>query len=117
MDILKDKITKYQHIITTFLEERATIKAANITDCENVVIADTNHHHYQLLTMGWSGHRYIHSIAFHLDIATNGKIWIRANWTDTDIADVLEEHGVPKSDIVLGFVPDYMRELSDYAVA
>jgi hypothetical protein len=116
MDI-KNKITKYQSIILNFLNERAIIKAANITDCENIVVSDTSHHHYQLLTMGWIGNRYVHSISFHLDIAENGKIWIRANWTDTDIAEELEARGVPKSDIVLGFFPAYMREMSDYAVA
>lgn len=117
MDSIKDKIKRHQGIILAFLNERAAIKAANITDCENVVVSDTEHHHYQLLTMGWSGNRYVHSISFHLDIATNGKIWIRANWTDIDIANILEAAGVPKSDIVLGFFPVYMREMSDYAVA
>lgn len=117
MDVIKRKIKKYQAIILTFLQERAAIKAANMTDCENVVIADKENHNYQLVTIGWIGTRYVHSSAFHLGIADNGKIWIRANETDIDIADVLEEQGVPKSDIVLGFFPAYMREMSDYAAA
>jgi hypothetical protein len=117
MDRLESKIKKYQAIIIDYLQERAAIKPANLTECENIVLSDTERHHYQLLTMGWAGNRYVHSISFHLDIADNGKIWIRANWTDTDIAEVLEAQGVPKSDIVLGFFPAYMRELSDYAVA
>jgi hypothetical protein len=40
MDAVKRKIKKYQHVIITFLQERVKIKAANITDCENIVIAD-----------------------------------------------------------------------------
>jgi XisI protein len=117
MEAVKRKINKYQSIIINYLNERALIKAANISDCENVVIADTKNHNYQLITMGWIGTKYVHSISFHLDIAVNGKIWIRANWTDIDIAEILESHGIPKSDIVLGFYPAYMREMSDYAVA
>ena len=78
--------------------------------------SDQNHN-YQFVTIGWIGTRYVHSSAFHLCIADNGKIWIRANETDIDIAEVLEEQGVPKSDIVLGFFPAYMREMSDYATA
>jgi hypothetical protein len=117
MDVVKRKIKKYQKIIIDFLQERAKIKAANITDCENVAIIDKDNHNYQLVTIGWIGTRYVHSSAFHLGIADNGKIWIRANATDIDIADILEDQGVPKSDIVLGFFPAYMREMSDYAVA
>ncbi len=67
--------------------------------------------------MGWIAARYVHSTSFHLSIAENGKIWIRANWTDIDVAEFLEENGVPKTDIVLVFFPTYMREMSDYAVA
>lgn len=117
MDSLGKKINKYENLVVSFLQERAKIKAANIKDCENIVIFDKNNHNYQLLTVGWIASRYVHSISFHLSIADNGKIWIRANWTDIDVAEFLEEHGVPKTDIVLGFFPAYMREMSDYAVA
>ena len=33
------------------------------------------------------------------------------------LAQELVDKGVPKQDIVLGFHPSYMRELSDYAVS
>ena len=114
---IEKKIKKYEKLVIDFLQERAKIKAANVIDCENIVISDSNNHNYQLLTMGWIAKKYVHSTSFHLSIADNGKIWIRANWTDIDIAEILENQGVPKSDIVLGFFPVYMREMSDYAVA
>ena len=46
----------------------------------------------------------------------NNKIWLLANSTEHDLAQELVDKGVPKEDIVLGFHPSYMRELSDYAV-
>ena len=110
------KIEKYRAIILAYFEKKASVKAANLPDCENVIVSDTAQNHYQLLTIGWSGSRYIYSLSFHLDIAADGKVWIRANWTDIDIADVLVKLGVPKSDIVIGFYPEYAREDTDYAV-
>jgi XisI protein len=117
MDRTRNKIKKYQKLITDYLTEYASVKPANLSDCESIVIADTQGNHFQVLTMGWEKGKYVHSIVFHLDIAENGKIWLRANWTDTDIAELLVEKGVPKSDIVLGFFPKDLRALSDYAVA
>lgn len=117
MESVDEKIARYRQIILDFLNERAALKIVNRPGCEHVIIADTARNHYQLLTMGWTPTQYVHSLAFHLDIEADGKIWLRANWTDTDIAQVLVERGVAKSDIVLGFYPTSMRELSEYAVA
>lgn len=110
------KIKKYRKIILDYFQEKANVKAANLPDCENIVVSDTDGNHYQLLTIGWDGSRYIYSLSFHLDIAKDGKIWIQANWTDIDIAAVLVKLGVPKSDIVIGFYPEYSREETEYAV-
>lgn len=117
METITQKIERHQNVILTYLYERATIKTANLPGCENMVIADTEHHHYQLLTLGWTLDRYVHSLTFHLDIAEDGKIWLRANWTDTDIAQILVTRGVAKSDIVLDFYPAFLREESEYAVS
>ncbi len=46
-----------------------------------------------------------------------GKIWLQENSTDFDIIGVLEEKGVPKSDIVLGFQPEDVRGMTEYAMA
>ena len=113
---LTAKIKKYQAIVLEYLNYKATIKAANLPDCQYLVVADKESHHYQLLTMGWQGNEYVHSISIHIGIAEDGKIWIYLNCTDIDIADLFVKKGVPKSDIVLGFHKEYMRELSEYAV-
>ena len=117
METIAEKISRYQKLILDYYKERAAIKYANLPNCENMIVADTERHHYQLLTTGWATDRFVYSITFHLDIAEDGKIWIRANWTDIDIAQKLVERGVAKSDIVLGFYPEYLREESEYAVS
>ena len=52
----------------------------------------------------------------HIEII-NGKIWIQYNMTEINLDDEFVRQGVPKSDIVLGFLSPKMREYSDYALA
>jgi hypothetical protein len=47
----------------------------------------------------------------------NSKIWIQINNTKLDIGQALVEKGVPKEDIVIGFQPVYIRQISGYAIA
>ena len=113
---IKNKIKHYEALILGYLREKAKIKYANLPDCETLVLADTQQRHYQTLTMGWDGTKYVHSTSIHLSISENGKIWIHLNSTDIDIAELFVNQGVPKSDIVLAFHKEYMREMSEYAV-
>ncbi len=46
MDNIAKKIKKYEKLVLSFLQERASVKAANVKDCENVVISDKNTHNY-----------------------------------------------------------------------
>jgi hypothetical protein len=85
-------------------------------DAENRLIADKENHRYQVVTIGWDGRKFVHDCLLHLDII-EGKIWVQRNMTDIDLDTIFAENGVPKTDIVLGFLSPKMREYSDYAVA
>lgn len=52
----------------------------------------------------------------HFDII-DGKIWVQQNMTEWEVGDMLEEQGVPKSDIVAGFLSPDLRTYTKYAVA
>jgi hypothetical protein len=78
-------------------------------------IFDTERDHYQLVYVGWRNHRRIYGPVLHLDIMDN-KIWIQQDGTEVGIANELVELGVPKQDIILGFDPPNMRQLSDFAI-
>jgi hypothetical protein len=41
---------------------------------------------------------------------------LQENSADFDVIGVLEEKGVPKSDIVLGIHPEEVRPMTEYAV-
>ncbi len=114
MEGVTDKLTKYQRIVQQLLIGYGEVKPA-YGDFEVETIFDTQQSRYQIVHLGWQHKRWVHHCIIHLDIR-NEKIWIFYNSTEHDIAANLVNLGVPKQDIVLGFYPPFMREMSDYAV-
>jgi hypothetical protein len=111
-----DKTARYELIILDLLSEYAHFWGSD-GGIKRRVIADKNIHTYQLISYGWQdGKRYVHNIAFHLEIIDD-KVWIHQNNTEAMIADELMEKGVDKKDIVLGFIPDKERVYTGFAVA
>jgi hypothetical protein len=111
-----DKTAQYESAVLTLLSEYAEFWGSN-NGIKRRVIADKDNHTYQLISYGWQdGQRYVHNLAFHLEII-DGKVWIHRNNTEALIADELIEKGVTKNDIVLGFIPDKERVYTGFAVA
>lgn len=106
-----DNLANYQQIIQQLLTDYAQNKPA-YGEIEVELIFDTQKHHYQIVHLGWQHKRWIHHCVMHLDIRDE-KIWIFCNSTEHDIAADLMELGVPSQDIVLGFQPPFVRELSN----
>lgn len=115
MDKLTIKTKKYERFILNILSEYAQIRYSNL-DAQNSLIIDKTNKRYQVVTIGWEGKKHIYDCPIHIDII-NSKIWIQRNMTELEIDDVLLGMGVPKTDIVLGFLSPKMREYTDYAVA
>jgi hypothetical protein len=112
-----DKITQYQNAILTLLKEHQYKAETEDNDTlRDEIIADTQQHHYQLVTVGWENDRYFFNPLFHLHIA-NGKIWLQQNNTEWRIADELIKLGIKREDIVLGFVEPNLRQYSEFAMA
>jgi hypothetical protein len=111
-----DKIKKYQSIIIAYFEELKSWQFSN-DDC--VFITDEKHHHYQIMTYGWDKNdtKYNATIQIHYQIKPNGKVWIIENRTEEDVAEALTQRGVEKSDIVLSFIPERVRQHTGYAMA
>ena len=110
-----DRVEQYRGYIKQLLTEYASYKSLNKT-IERQFVCDTQNDHYQIVNMGWDGHRRIYGCTIHIDIK-NGKIWIQHNMTEIDLGQELVKLGVPKEDIVLGFHSPFMRQFTDYAVS
>ena len=109
-----EKIEPYSLAIQDLLTEYAL----PLFKTETILVADTNNHHYQVLRNGWvERDSYVLRVVLYFRIKSTGKIWIMENTTEDDVAEALIKRGVEKMDIVLGFLPEYVRQYSEYAVA
>jgi hypothetical protein len=109
-----DKLVTYRAYIQDIINEYSQYKPA-YGEVEREVVFDSEHDHYQLLSVGWNKHERIHGTLLHIDIR-NGKIWIQYDGTEEGIANRLVELGVPREGIVLAFHPPYKRPYTDFVV-
>jgi hypothetical protein len=110
-----DNLESYREIIRRILNELAKVPYS-YGDLRCVPVFDREHDRYLLVTQGWDDQRRVHGTIVHIDII-NGKIWVQRDSTNVGIVRELEEAGVPKDQIVLGFHQPHVRPLTDYAVA
>jgi hypothetical protein len=110
-----DTLETYRQIIEAVLNEYAKIPYA-YGDIQTEIISDRKSDHYLLINVGWNKDRRIHGCLVHIDII-DGKVWIQRDGTEEGIAVGLEQGGIPKDRIVLGFRPPEIRKYTDYAVA
>lgn len=109
-----EKIEKYKTAILNVLKsyQRTT------PTIERLMLVDNENHHYQVMEAGWQDpDNYFYGVLFHIHIKSNGKVVIMENNTEDDIAEALVEGGVAKTDIILNFIPERVRQNTGYAVA
>ncbi len=110
------KLNAYGIIITDWLNDFVQIRK-NFPNATYELVTDDMHHHYQVIRTGWNEDRFYYKTVFHLQIKPTGKVWLLVNNTDLLVFDELVERGIPKSDLVIGFLPESMRAYSGFAVA
>jgi hypothetical protein len=109
-----DRLSHYRQSISVFLNKY--LNAWQEEGIETQLIIDSEHDHYLLLRVGWEKDRRVNYAVFQFDIKDE-KIWIQENNTDIEVDKELEEMGITKKEIVVGFHHPSMREYSDYAIA
>jgi hypothetical protein len=110
-----DQVEQYRNIIERLLTQHVG-ELKDYAELRDETVFDRQSDSYLLLREGWDNGRRVHAIVTHLEIR-NGKIWIQEDWIEHGVAAELEEAGVPKSAIVLGFQPPYVRPYTEYAAA
>ena len=119
MDNIQSKIVKHQKVlikyITELVEERNNALGNDMT---YQAVIDTQGNHFQLVKIGWSGHRHIYSVLMHFDISLEtGNIWVQQNNTEILIDHDLAKSDIPQKHFVVGFHPPSMRADTEFAVA
>ena len=110
-NLIHDTIKQYKKHILEIIEQYANRKPVNRPDVAYHQVIDEKRDQYILLALGWHKQEYIHNWIFHLQLQ-DGKIWIHEDLTDPGVKVLLMERGVPESDIILGFIPEYERKAS-----
>ena len=107
-----DRREEYKAIVKQFLLYYGKIKPA-YGDINREVVFDEERGHYELLSLGWKGTRRVHHTLIHIDIK-DGKVWLQQNATNQEVAEELIEMGIPRDQVVLGFVLPQSRKLTKY---
>jgi hypothetical protein len=110
-----DRLISYEKAIMSFLEEYASYFTNDPSGIETYIIADKERKHFQIVRTGWHEDRFFHYMLFHI-LIKNGKVWLLQNNTEDMIGDDLVRHGIPKSEIILGFQPKEVRPLTGFGV-
>lgn len=113
-----DQITQYKQAVRKVVEYIASISPSD-EKVETQLIIDEDRGHYLLYSVGWENGDYREYSAFaHIDVKPTGKVYIQHDGTDLKIALLLNEEGIPKSDIVLAFKAPYRRKhMKEFATA
>jgi XisI protein/XisH protein len=114
-DYPMDKLAQYRAAIEKVLTEYVSVPIAS-GEIDSQLIFDKERDRYQVVSVGWVGHRRVHGCVLHLDII-NEKIWVQHNTTELQIGQELVSIGIPREDIILGFQAPYMRQYTDFGVA
>lgn len=105
----------YKQIIRKELEEYENTRIDNAPDVKFHLIINEDQTEFILLSIGWNGKKYRHGVIFHIQLKDD-KVWLYKNNTDIEIGEVFAREGIPKSKIVIAWLPSYMQEVSEYGV-
>jgi len=108
-------LENYRNIIEKVLSQYTNIPYV-YGEIQNQAIFDRKNDHYLIMSIGWEGARRIHGCLIQVDII-DGKVWVQRDGTEDGVTYELEEAGIPKHDIVLGFHEPDVRQYTGYAVA
>jgi len=87
-------LDRYRAIVRQLIEEYARIKPS-YGEVVTEAIIDPVLDHYELMHVGWDGHRRIHGSVVHIDIK-NGRVWLQYDGTNAGVADELIAAGIPR---------------------
>ena len=107
-----DKLDRYRRIIRDVIADYARYKPSH-GRIETEAVVDCDRDHYEVMHVGWDGVRRVHGAVIHIDIQ-GGKVWLQYDGTSRPVADELVASGIPREDIVLGFHPADIRQLSGF---
>jgi metal-dependent hydrolase (beta-lactamase superfamily II) len=102
-----DKITNYQNIVSDILKILATRIPVNKPNQKKHLVINEDRSEYILVSLGHTDHQYDYNVVAHLELK-DGKILIHEESIDPSIFERLMDKGVPETDILPVYLPDYV---------
>ena len=110
-----DRTLELEQAMREFFQERfVSMKSSDEFRVQLVV--DEKSKRFLLMNEGWFNYRRVYGPIVDASLR-NGKVWIHEDNTQTGIVDDLLKKGVQAHEIVLGWQPEYKRELTGFAVS
>lgn len=109
-----DQVTVYKDIARQLVEEVYKMTPSN-EEMETLLIIDDQRGQYLLFSDGWQNNRRLYNCFLHLEVKPNGRLYLRHDGTNLEIANKLLCKGIPKDQIVLAFHAPYRRALTGFA--
>jgi hypothetical protein len=110
-----DKVTKHVKSISDWLREYAEVRKNS--ELDYLYIQDNQSKNYQVVRTGWDNYHFMYLVVFHFQIKNDGKVWVWANHTDIDLAQVFRQLSIDNTDIVPAFQPVSLRRYAGFAEA
>jgi XisI protein len=79
-------------------------------------VQDMINGHFLIFRDGWLENQRDYGCFCHFEVKNDGKIWFRYNGTDLDLVQELLDAKIPKSDIVLAFLPAELQQDKTFAI-
>lgn len=112
---MDSELNQYRQIIKRVLLKHAE-RVPSHGELEIHPVFDEERDIYLLVSHGWDATGRTHDVIFHL-MLKDGKIWIEVDGSEEGIADELNQTGITKDKIVLGFYRPKRREITEFAIA
>ena len=111
-----EKLAKHKAIAHQITIATGEIGESPDNPIHTQAIIDHEQGHYLLFFNSWQGSKRTYGCYLHLDVETDGKVWVQHDGTDLRIAEQLVEQGISPSDIVLGFQSPFKRPDTGYGI-
>lgn len=95
-----ENLLNRKQIIKAFLADWLYLPNARYPNLHNVLTTDKAEQHFILTKFGWNKGKFTHYVLFHIELKTDGQIWVYENRSDVPIEERLVKEGIPKADII-----------------
>ncbi|MFN6273317.1 MAG: XisI protein [Microcystis sp.] len=109
-----DKVTHYRQVIKEIIHQHSHYSPSQ-KDCDTLGIIDEASDNYLLVDVGWYDSKRTHFVILHLRIVEQ-KIYVEWDGLESGVTRILLDKGVPKDDIILGFIRPEKRDLIDFSL-